>query len=359
MLRNKRTRNILLAVVCVLVVVTTFSAISAWVGWIRASKPHVNSNLNGTFTRELHQDGSTTWSPYEPNRATIHGSTTAEGLGKAYIKLVSGKVGMVNGTGGTSVPSTKRAKTVGRWWQFILNPLIPRWKTGTEIINISKSGLVPTADNTYTWTATVEICISTVRFHSIGWHDEPEQCDEYNYQGSWTVKTEKVCPSCKKYVDSFTEHQITCPGCGSTYWSCSSNSRSPHRFQVCMPCIYGDRPGGVSYRCEGPHSCSGGSSNGGGTGSSNGGGTVGGGGGSDSYVACPAGSSCSKGGRVSRTDAHRVRLNSGCGHYFYDCIRGETDKHRLRTCSRCNRRYTRCGNWGPCRHNGRTYVYHN
>ena len=393
MLRNKRTRNILLAAVCVLVAVTIFSAVCAIVGAIRASKPHVNCNLNGTFTRELHQDGSTTWSPYEPVSATIHASTTAEGLGKVSIKLVSGKAGLVNGTGGTSVPSASKERNVGRWGNIISFPLLPEWYTGRKIVNISNSALVPTADNTYTWTATVELCISTVRFASATWSDEAKTCKEHNYQGSWTVKTEKVCPECDKYVDSFTEHQITCPGCGSTYWSCSpTNELAQNQFRhqriVCSgsETVFGNLPDGRSFgqllracgatfyrcqisnhrknqcsacgyyykRCQG-HTCSAGNSQSprGNSGTVSNGGNTGGttGGTSSDRVRCGHGrngNACRYGGWASSREAHKTTCPAG--HRYYACSAGGASKHA--NCRARRSGEVRCAQGSYCRSGG-------
>ncbi len=209
---------------------------------------------------------------------------------------------------------------------------------------------------------------------------------------SWEVKTVTLCPSCKKEVSYFTQHSKTCSGCGSTIWTCTArkliaansygetdgwqDNNGLHWQVDCSRCRQNEwhcaRSGQGTHRdrcstcnaevwtCSNasPHTCTptNGGGGGGNTVSNNGGG--GGGGGSDTSVACPAGSSCRRGGRVSSTNAHRTRINSGCNHYFYSCISGERAKHVLRTCSRCNRRYTRCGNWGPCRHNRRIYTYH-
>ena len=393
MLRNKRIRGTLITSLVGILIATTIVLVwGALVFSVTFLAKSVTCNLSGTYTRELHQDGSTTWSPSEPSSATITASGRVWGLGKAAVEVASGNVGFTSGNvGGKSVSSSKNGERIGTWAAYVV--YIPYWQQAYKTFSTSSdvAGL-STTDNTYYWTATGKFYTTWIRF-MYGWNDEPEDHTPVDADGSWTVKTEKVCPACKKYVNSFTQHQQTCPGCGTTYYTCTSQrvlaansiaetdgwgrhwqgrcvdstsirDRNGNTIRGCGARIWACNNGihGLS-KCASckdwkrdcmTHVCPNG-----GTVRNNRGGTIGGGGGSDSYVACPAGSSCSRGGRVSMPSAHKRRSNSGCGHRFYECIDGEGPKHRLRTCSRCNTRYTQCGNWGPCRHNGRTYVYHN
>ncbi len=132
MLLNKPIRGILITcLVCILLTSVALVAYSRIKVDVTFSNTSISCSLSGTFTRELHQDGSTTWSPNKPSSATIHASTTAEGLGKASIKLVSGTVGLVNGSGGTSVPKSKRGERLGNW---LTVGLYPHWTLGRKTV---------------------------------------------------------------------------------------------------------------------------------------------------------------------------------------------------------------------------------
>lgn len=336
---------------------------------------------NTEYKRKVKQDGTYKISPISPSSISVGTGAYAYGFGWATAKIA----GTVNG----SKTSTTKSYKVGKWGSIVaFSPLRNNFTNERKWVSAYIRGPFSHAAKStpYTWNADAEIKLQGYWFNdSKGWTPAPPnvKVSEGN-TGQWTVTEVKVCTACGEEVSDFTQHQVTCPGCGTTYYTCTSQrvlaansiaetdgwgrhwqGRCVDGFaKGCGALIWACNNGiHGSKRCAScnnwkrdciTHVCPNG-----GTARNNRGGAIGGGGGSDSYVACPAGSSCSRGGRVSAPSEHKRRSNSGCGHRFYECIDGEGPKHRLRTCSRCNTRYTQCGNWGPCRHNGRTYVYHN
>ena len=322
MFLTQRNRGILITcLVCILFTSITYLAWSYAIhSYVTFTTKKVNCNLSadGTFTRELHQNGSTTWSPYKPNKATIHVGGTAYGAGEAAVEVASGTVH------NTSLGGAKHGDTIGSLGWFLKIPVIPWIRDREKVFNTHENVTVPTADGTYNWNAVGKFYTRGSQWTGISWHAKPESYSSSRASGSWTVKTEKVCANCGKYVSDFTTHQVSCAGCRETYYTCSPSDVSKHNFQVCMDCVYNDRPNGVSFKCQGPHSCyptddsdsstnSNTVSSSGGTVSSSGSGSTSGD--SSSRVRCanmPAGVTrhtqrhCDKGGYASSAYAHRA-----------------------------------------------------
>ena len=235
-----------------------------------------------------------------------------------------------------------------------------------------------------------------------------------NFRQAETVGAGKpivVCPACEEVVTTERQHLVTCPGCGSTYWSCDSNAGihvqvkcddytwyrggydgdgNYHEYRMTtIGCgaTYWHCKDGAKHRSTGSNSracssvSSSSSSSTSGTTTSptvqnNGGGTTGGttggtsGGDSGSSVACSRGSSCSLGGRASSATAHRRTCLAG--HTYWKCHSSRlgygNDFHRTRTCLRtgCGVSSSRCLNGSdrsPCLainpRTGTNYIWHN
>ena len=398
MFLTKRNRGILsTCLVCILVASIAMFALGYWVvnKNVTFTSKSVTCSLSGTYTREEHQSGTITWSPTKPSSATITVSGTASGIGRAAVEV---KEGSINGT---KVHGAKGGDRVGKWGTLLFPPLIPVYSNGTKSVNISSTAVsnLPLGENTYTWTGEGRYYTQGVRYTGYTWQDKPEYFTDGGGTGEWTIEHKKVCPECNKYVDSFTEHQITCPGCGSTYWSCSptnelAQNQWNHRRRTHSgtETVYGNLPDGRSFgqqvsgcgatfyhcqgasthrknqcsacgyyynRCEG-HTCSAGNSQSprGNSGTVSNGGNTGGttGGTSADRVRCGHGrngNACRYGGWASSREAHKTTCPAG--HRYYACSASGASFHancRARRSGevRCARgSYCRSGGWASSR----------
>ena len=351
---------------------------------------------SGTYTRTRKMQGSLiyseTWSPLKPKKAAVKIATVVSGLGEMSIDF-SSSLGDA-AYAGISIGSA--TTQIGR-------PVYTALKKAPLVYEAS--GDFPSLEpgTTSPWNGSGSVTLVALVWRESGsgglpavvgwggsWSNGTSVTKKASNDGEWTIAAEtKVrCgnSSCNKdrWVDTANEHRKTCTRCEKKYWSCDANQVYNHERARSENCPYCDSgrwycerwSGGIHdstwycSTCHETHSTCGGcpaddtddDSDSSTTTSptvSSGGGTVSSGG--ITYIACPAGSSCRKGGRYTHGNGHARSINSGgCSRHstYYSCIKGERAKHTLRICSRCNRRYTQCGDGGPCIVNGVRYASH-
>ena len=356
------------------------------------------------YKREVQQDGTYEITPISPTTIRVGTGAYVYGFGWAYPEVD----GTVNGRSS----SNRRAYKVGSWGSTVnISTLRKKYTNKRRWVSAYIFGTFSDKKGTYTWNADAELEAYTYQFINNSWSQvtTPSKQEIEGARGQWTVKEVKMCPRCNKEVDSFTSHQVTCTGCGNTYWKCTAyrviaagNSNKSvvsdgygrhwkarcsecaaifwvckndpirhHTEETCSVCSE------TYSECTGGHSCSSGDTDddSGSTGSGSTGGGSGGGGGSTPPATTPTGggggggdssnrvrcgySACSLGGYASSRTAHQ----STCprGHVFWTCKRGTgygNDYHGDRTCVRsgCGETFTRCSNAhrgnNPCRFNG-------
>ena len=383
------------------------------------SGPSIWCNDNATtFTKVTSQDGSTHWRPYSPGtKVWVVATTRLDGFGDAFPYIG----GTVNG----NKTSNSRKVRVGDW----VDGTSRNWSKNASMYVRA----VITGASSYTTAGTYHWVVDKAETKAYSyWYNEaegrhiryttPSTSAVEDKEGWWAIAFKKECPACKQLVDSFTEHQETCPGCGSTYYTCTLQRVSAAKSEAaetdgwgrhwqgrCVDSTLNGQTirgcGALIWACNNgihslekcascndwkrgcqTHVCStatttggnggggGGGNGGGGNGGGNGGGGGGGGGGtgggdSGTSVACAFGSSCSLGGRASSANAHR-RTCLG-GHTYWICHSSRlgygNEYHRTRTCQRtgCGVSSSRCLNGSsrsPClainSRTRRNYRYH-
>ena len=342
----------------------TFILIALLAGLCLANSVHADLNFqtdltvgqrppNTEYKRKVQQDGTYEISPISPSSIRVGTGAYAYGFGRATAKIS----GTVNG----SKTSTTRSYKVGKWGSitslsFLKNNFTNERKWVSAYIRGPFSHAAKSTP--YTWNADAEIKLQGYWYNgSQGWVPiaEPNKKVSEGNTGSWTVTEVKVCPSCKKEVDSFTEHQITCTtetfwhtgsifvagGCRATYWKCkdaSSHRRIWYR-------------GSPYKRCSLPSHLSEDNSNGGTSGGTtsptvqnNGGNT---GGTSSDRVRCGH-SNCQRGGWASSREAHKTTCPAG--HSYYACSLNGASFHA--NCRAQRSGQVRCARGSMCRSGG-------
>lgn len=352
---------------------------------------------SGTYTQKFVHNPSarssytTHWSPGLPELALGY-QITVDGYG--YVQAsINYNVG--SSTGSHTWPPLK----VGSWGHrgalSLWAPYATRVTAYTaEPPPISFARIDNHAYGEYTWSSSGTItlqakyCKRTSPFWC-EWEDLGSPSSEsFSGSGSWTLAKTFVCPNCSQDVPHTNYHKTTCsaqtyqrtdgrgvyrgmgyyPGCGETYWGCSTDAITDHNRRKCQT----DNCGLYDYECGDDHDCEGMSDqeqqerrNGGGTGGSTGstgtttsptvsnnGGTVnnngGGTGGSDTRVRCGHGNACSRGGYASSREAHKTTCPAG--HSYYTCSATGTSRHA--NCRARRSGEVRCGNGSWCRSGG-------
>ena len=310
------------------------------------------------------------WSPSLPLTNKFGYQIRVNGFGWIDASLSHAVTSPRFGTIGSGSKSFTRTK-VGSFYVILLVPYASAVTEQTVGEKVTASYNNEGYD-TYSWTASGTVSLQAVYWKATAgypfmggsWENLGSAVPyTYNSPGSWTLTGKLLCPKCSQEVSHFSRHNVTCDACGNTYWNCnaqslahhtgthtcpgcsatirncmgSGNGASPHGFHVCTSCVYGYTSGkGVSYKCAGPHSCSGDSS----SGSS---GSSGSGSGSGS------GSSSSSG---SSTNTPFARGHPGYGQTWHQWI------NRDRTCRRCGTTFNRRNNSTCYSRWGTTYPYH-
>lgn len=336
--------------------------------------PAITCDHMGTYTKRTRQNGTSTWSHPIANVARATSAGVVDGLGWASINID----GTVNGRKGSSTLSYR----IGTWGEN--RPLRWTWDSDDhtserKVITSYITGPTSTAEGTYNWDATGYV-EGTPYYYSHGWQAGTKSKITGSTTGDWKVVYKKVCPSCGKDVDYFTQHSETCTGCGATIWKCTAKKLKaansygaadgwavggthhwPVRCGRCSQyeweCARGNAVSTHEKKCSScgerywycttaaAHTCTP---------------TNGGGGGSTPPATTPStgsgsGGTVSTGGGSGRGDSGSYRTCIG-GHRYG---RNGDYYHRTRTCTRsgCGQTFSRCTNAhrgsNPCRFNRR------
>ena len=204
-------------------------------------------SLSGTYTKKIYADGSYEWSPSRPSSATLSVSGSAEGLGHAYVSLVSGHVN------GTPADDGKDGNFIGMRGQVIKLPIIPTWREGTGSWSVSDdfSGL-PLSEGTYNWKVKGKFEKKGCYFDGWNWKDKDITYSSNTFEGSWTIVHENVASTlckrsgCNEVVTKPDEHYVFCdlylyrehtanyPT--GRYWSCKESEANLHKARTCVRC---------------------------------------------------------------------------------------------------------------------------
>lgn len=342
---------------------------------------------SGTYTRTRKMQGSLiyseTWSPLKPKKAAVKIATVVSCLGEMSIDF-SSSLGDA-AYAGISIGSA--TTQIGR-------PVYTALKKAPLVYEAS--GDFPSLEpgTTSPWNGSGSVTLVALVWRESGsgglpavvgwggsWSNGTSVTKKASNDGEWTIaaETKVQCSNpliCNKggWVDTANEHRVTCDACGQNYYKCTGaktvalhtttktcegcsetirscmNGSGKHAQRVCMDCVYNDRPNGVDYACEGPHSCYP-------TDNSDSDDST------DSNTVSNTGGTVSTGGGSGRGDSGSYRTCIG-GHRYG---RNGEYYHRTRTCTRsgCGIQSSRClsgTSRSPCRainpRTGRNYTFH-